>query len=284
MYTVFGASGHTGRIVAERLVAAGKQVRAVVRDVARAPAGTHAVGGDITDRAFVLRALADAEGAYLVVPPDVRSSDFVGHFRKIAESYAEALRENGTPHAVLLSSMGAQGTNLGPGTGNHYSEKILRPTPTVLTVLRPSSFMENLGANVVSMKTNGVLPVFGGDQDHRGHMIATRDISAIAVDALLAPPTKTRTIELDGPRAYSYVDVATVATRLLGRPVVATAVPLEAMANALVHHAGFSPEVAELLVQQVIAKREGRLVYEHPESVVAGPTPLETVLGELLAH
>lgn len=62
MYTVFGASGHTGRIVAERLVAAGKQVRAVVRDAAKAPAGTHAFVGDVTDRAFVVRALA---GAYL---------------------------------------------------------------------------------------------------------------------------------------------------------------------------------------------------------------------------
>jgi len=282
MYTVFGASGHTGRIVAERLVAAGKQVRAIVRDAAKAPAGTHAFVGDITDRAFVVRALADAEGAYLVVPPDVRSRDFIGHCRKIAESYAEALRANGTTHAVLLSSMGAQNPNIGPGTGNHHSEQIIRPTPTVLTVLRPSSFMENFAAHVLSMKSNGLLPVFGGEEDHRVPMIATRDVGNVAADALLATPTKTRTLELNGPADRSYGDAAAVASHLLGRTVVATALPLEAMAPALVQHAGFSPEAAALLVQAIVARREGRLAYETRASVMPCPTPLETVLRELL--
>ncbi|HEY4180535.1 MAG TPA: NmrA family NAD(P)-binding protein [Kofleriaceae bacterium] len=284
MYTVFGASGHTGRIVAERLVAAGKQVRAVTRDAKKAPAGTDAVVGEMTDRAFVVRALADAEGAYLVLPPDVRSRDLIALNRGIAESYAEGLRVNRTAHAVLLSSMGAQNSNIGPATSNHEAEKILRASATPLTILRPPFFMENLGGNIGPMKSDGVLPVFGGDEEVPFPMIATRDIGSIAADALLAPVIKTRTLELNGPADRSYADVAAIASELLGRTVTARALPLEAMAPALVQHAGFSPEVAALFPQMIVARREGRSVYEHPASVVRGSTSLETFLGALLAH
>ena len=37
MFTVFGATGHTGSVVVERLLAAGKQVRVIVRSADKAP-------------------------------------------------------------------------------------------------------------------------------------------------------------------------------------------------------------------------------------------------------
>lgn len=282
MYTIFGASGHTGRIVAERLVAAGKSVRAVVRDAAKAPAGTQAFIGSLTDSAFVTRALEGAEGAYIIVPPDVRSHDLLGLNRGIAENYAAALRAAKTPHAVQLSSMGAQSSNIGPATSNHNAEQILASVATPMTILRPPYFMENLAGSVHPMRSDGMLPVFGGDEGLPFPMIATVDIGNFAADALLAPVTTTRIVEISGPREYSYVDVAAIASQLLGRPVTAKALPLEAMAPALVQHAGFSPEVAALFAEMIVARREGRTVYANPATVVAGSTPLETVLRELL--
>ena len=164
---------------------------------------------------------------------------------------------NQIAHAVVLSSMAAQNSGIGPATSNHEAEKILRPTPTALTVLRPPYFMENLAGSIGPMKSDGVLPVFGGDEALRFPMIATRDIGNIAADALLAPPTKTRTLELSGPRDYSYVDVAAIASKLLGRPVSAKALPLEAMAPALVQHAGFSAEVAALFTEMINGTSQG---------------------------
>ena len=142
MYTVFGASGHTGRIVAERLVAAGKSVRAVVRDAAKAPRGTEPVVGNLADRDFVIHALAGAEAAYLIVPPDLKARDMLAQNRAIAESYLEGLRVNRVRHGVVLSSLGAQHTvSIGPATSNAIAERILRAAPSVLTFLRPPFFM-----------------------------------------------------------------------------------------------------------------------------------------------
>ena len=67
MFTVFGASGNTGSVVARRLLDAGKKVRLVVRDPSKVAAlrsrGAEVVTGDVTDAGTVESALAGAEGA-----------------------------------------------------------------------------------------------------------------------------------------------------------------------------------------------------------------------------
>lgn len=284
MYTVFGASGHTGRIVAERLIAAGKSVRAVVRDPNKAPRGAEAFAANLSDRAAVRDALAGAEAAYLVVPPDPTSRDLIAQNRAIAEAYAEALRANHVKHAVTLSSLGAQHTSgIGPATSNAIAETILAPAPTVITFLRPPYFMENLASSVHPMKSDGVLPVFGGGEQYPFPMIATRDIAAAAAEALLAPPAKTRIVEMRGPRDYSYADVAAIASQLLGRTVTATPLPIDAMVPALVQHGGLSPEVAALFRQMIEAGQQGKFAYTDPANAITGTTPLDVVLKELLA-
>jgi uncharacterized protein YbjT (DUF2867 family) len=70
MFTVFGASGNTGSVVAKRLLDAGKKVRLVVRDPNKVAAlrsrGAEVVTGDVTDANSVKSALAGTEGAYLL--------------------------------------------------------------------------------------------------------------------------------------------------------------------------------------------------------------------------
>src|SRR5512140_1939069 len=79
MFTVFGATGNTGSTIANLLLDQGKRVRAVVHDPKKADAlkarGAELVTGDVTDRATVVAALAGAQGAYLIVPPDNTSQD-----------------------------------------------------------------------------------------------------------------------------------------------------------------------------------------------------------------
>jgi len=62
MFTVFGATGNTGAVVAERLIAAGKPVRVAVRDASKVRVrGAEIVTGDLSDAAFVTRALTGAD-------------------------------------------------------------------------------------------------------------------------------------------------------------------------------------------------------------------------------
>jgi len=107
-------------------------------------------------------------------------------------------------------------------------------------------------------------------------MVATRDIGDVAADALLAPPAATQWIELSGPKEYSFADAAAAATKILGRPVKATPVPLDAMVPTLTKF-GFSENVAGLYREMTTAFAGG-LGFEGTGRAVRGKVPLEDVL------
>jgi uncharacterized protein YbjT (DUF2867 family) len=280
MFTVFGATGNTGSIVAERLLAAGKQVRAVVRSAdkgaALAAKGATLVIGDVTDAKLVAQALAGAEGAYLLLPPDMAATDLIAKNRSVVDNYLAGLVAGKVPHAVFLSSVGAQlESGNGPIRASHYGEVTLpRATGTALTILRASAFMENVLGYAHPMKADGVLPVFGGGESYPFPMTATRDIGEVAAAALLAPATQV--IELQGPRDYSYADAAAAATQILGRPVKATPVPIEAMVPTLTK-LGISENVAGLLREMTEAFGRG-LTFEGKGTRVRGKVELADVL------
>ncbi len=80
MFTVFGATGNTGTHVVRGLLEAGKKIRVLARDpkkvVSLRDAGAEILQGDVLDAPSVARALAGAEGAYLLLPPDPTADDF----------------------------------------------------------------------------------------------------------------------------------------------------------------------------------------------------------------
>ncbi|HTJ80516.1 MAG TPA: NmrA family NAD(P)-binding protein [Polyangiaceae bacterium] len=288
MFVVFGATGHTGSIVTERLLAAGKRVVAVVRDPARAGAlaarGAELAVGDLTDAAFVERTLAGAEGAYLLAPPDFAAEDLLAKNRRVIDAYLAGLEAAATPHAVFLSSVGAQlSAGTGPTLFSHYGEiTLVKASRTRITFVRAPFFMENILGSAHAMRTDGVLPVFGGGEAHRFPMIASRDIADVAADALLAPPSTTEWIELRGPRDYSWVDAAAIASKVLGREVTATPLPLDAVVPILTG-AGFSANVAGLFRELHEAIGRGVITYEGRGRAIEGKTELEAVLGRGLA-
>ena len=287
MFTVFGANGNTGSVVARRLIDAGKKVRLVVRDPKKVAAlrsrGAEVITGDVTDASAVKSALAGAEGAYLLIPPDNTSNDLVGRGHRIVDSYLAGLNAAKVPHAVMLSSIGAQRpTGTGPIVIVHYAETTLpKAAATRFTFLRAAYFMENILANAYPMKQDGVLPVFGGGESYAFPMVATHDIGDVAADALLALPAATQWIELSGPREYSFVDAAAAASRILGRSVKATPVPLDAVVPTLTRF-GFSENVAGLYREMIAAFGTG-LGFEGKGRAVRGKVPLEEVLRAGLA-
>jgi uncharacterized protein YbjT (DUF2867 family) len=282
MFTVFGASGNTGSVVAKRLLDAGKKVRLVVRDPNKVAAlrsrGAEVVTGDVLEAKAVKSALAGAEGAYLLIPPDPRSTDFLGRGRRIVDDYLAALTDARVPHAVMLSSVGAQKpSGTGPIVTVHYAETTLpKAGATKFTFVRAAYFMENILANAYPMKNDGVLPVFGGGEAHPFPMVATGDIGNVAADALLAAPSATQWIELQGPREYSFADAAAAAAKIVGRPVKATPVPLDAMVPTLTK-LGFSENVAGLYREMISAFASG-VGFEGKGRSVRGKVPLEDVL------
>jgi uncharacterized protein YbjT (DUF2867 family) len=121
--------------------------------------------------------------------------------------------------------------------------------------------------------------VFGGGETYPFPMNATRDIGDVAADALLSPPSAHEWIELRGPREYSYVDAAAIASKIIGRPVTVTVLPFDQMVPTLVGQ-GMSESFARLVREMTEAFQNG-LAFENKGRQLRGKVELADVLAAL---
>jgi uncharacterized protein YbjT (DUF2867 family) len=233
MYAVAGVSGRTGSVVADALLQAGKRVRVIVRDGARAAPwrarGAEVAIASLDDEHGLARALAGVEGAYLISPQDMRSPDPISDGWRIADAIARALQQSRPGHLVLLSSLAAhhaEGTGL--SLTLHAAEERLADAPLPITFLRAAYLLENW-LPVLGAAAGGTLPTFIRP-DRTIPMVATRDVGVAAARLLLeGPPAGRDLLEVSGPHDYSPADLASVLTALLGRPVQPEPLPLDAV-------------------------------------------------------
>ena len=82
MFVVMGATGHTGKVVAERLLEQKRKVRVLGRSKERLQSleqrGAEAVAVDINDQAALAKAFHGADAAYVMIPPNEKSQDPLG--------------------------------------------------------------------------------------------------------------------------------------------------------------------------------------------------------------
>src|SRR3954469_5863835 len=147
MYAIAGASGHVGSVAAETLLAQGKRVRVIVRDAGKAAGlaarGAEVVTASLDDEAALAAALAGTDGAFLLLPPSRTSASPLEDYAVLSARYARAVTAARLPHAVLLSSFGAQHpTGTGPIRAVRRAELDLAATGIAVTAVRPSSFYE----------------------------------------------------------------------------------------------------------------------------------------------
>lgn len=288
MFTIFGASGNTGKVAAETLLAGGEKVRVMVRDPKKVDSlkklGAEVLAGELASKGDVARALQGAKGAYVLLPPNMASTRYLAERREMADVLAAAIQETRVPHVVLLSSIGAQHpSGTGPIAALHHAERTLAPlTGTTFSFVRAAYFMENFLSNVQPMKADGVLPVFGGGESHPFEMVASQDIGKTAASLLLSPPKSNETIRLHAAKSYSNVDVARIAASILGRPVLAKPVAIEAMVPTL-QSFGISENVASLYREMTVAGQQGLLSYEGNERAIVAPTTLDAFLTSVLS-
>lgn len=288
MFVVLGATGNTGSVVADRLLGAGKKVRVLVRDAGKAAAlkarGAEVVTGSLESAADVKAAFAGAEGAYVLMPPDVKSDDLLGRAKKITAAIAEAVRAHRTPHVVLLSSVGADvPSGTGPIVTVHHAEEVLGAIDgTRLTAIRAAYFMENLLGMLHPMKADGVLPALSAGTSYAFPMIASGDIGEAAANALLSPPTESQIIELSAKDPISFDDAAKAFGDALGRPVKAVSVPYAGIVPALTA-VGMSAHMAGLYAEMAQAFDEGRAHFHGNQVTVHGATDLRTFVKRALA-
>jgi uncharacterized protein YbjT (DUF2867 family) len=141
VFVVLGSSGNTGKGVAETLLSQNKKVRVVVRDIAKGQAwkdaGADVSIADVEDGAALERAFTDAEGAYVLLPPNFSSTQVRVDNNRRTSTIAAAIDAAGVPHVVFLSSIGAQQADgTGPVLGLRDAEATFIRSRAAATFIR----------------------------------------------------------------------------------------------------------------------------------------------------
>jgi uncharacterized protein YbjT (DUF2867 family) len=286
MYVISGATGNTGRAAATKLLRAGKQVRALVRDPNKArdlaELGAELVQVELGSTRALERALTGATGVYLLSPPDMATSDFLSERAALLSSVASAIEAAAVPHVVFLSSVGAQHAS---GTGIiqsvHQGEQALSASGVPCTFVRAAYFVQNWGAVLPVAKQDGVLPSFL-PADFTFPQVSSVDVGNVAADALLDGPRGKRILELAGPRDASAREVAASVSKLLGRPVQVVEAPVSAVVPTFMSF-GISSNIASLYQAMYEGVINGRVSWQgNGAELRRGTIGIEDALRPLL--
>lgn len=213
---VTGATGTTGRRVADLLTRAGAPVRRASRSSPQrfdwGDPATHDPAFAGADRAYLLGPLADPDPAQTVRPVLERAVD------------------RGLRRVVLLGSSAVERGGAGLGA---LADLVATTVPEPV-VLRPSWFAQNfLGGppNDRGLSRGRVVTATG---DGRVPFVDAADIAAVAVHALLAPAPPAPDLVVTGPEALSYAAVCALHTALTGRQADHESVTADDLAARLV--------------------------------------------------
>jgi uncharacterized protein YbjT (DUF2867 family) len=215
---VTGATGTIGRQVVEQLVKRGADVRALVRDPAKAdfPAGVTVVQGDLLDVDALRGAFSGVSTLFLLnaVVPDEFTQALIA---------LNLAREAGIARIVYLSVIHSDRyVNVPHFAGKYGVERMIEQMGFNATVLRPAYFMNNDLTIKDVVLGYGVYPMPIGGKGLA--MIDARDIGEIAAIELIRREQSTGSLPLDrinlvGPDTLTGPDVAAIWSEVLGRTI-----------------------------------------------------------------
>lgn len=287
MYVVTGATGNTGSVVVNHLLAAGKKVRGISRSGGHlqpmAEKGVEPFVCDLTDREALAEAFTGAEGVYVMSPPDPTRTDFRAHQDAVTDSVASALERSEVTHAVMLSSIGAdKAEKTGPVVGLHRMEdRLNRIAGLNVLHLRAGYFMENTLMQAELIQNTGLAmgPLL---PELKVPMIATRDIGSAAAEALLKLDFSSHsTRELLGPADITMQEVATAFGRAIGMPGLKYVQPPEDEVRAGMLQMGMSADLVRLILEMTTALNNGfmkALESRNPQNTT--PTTFESFVHQ----
>jgi uncharacterized protein YbjT (DUF2867 family) len=221
MILVTGASGTVGRPVLEEVVKTGKPVKAMYRsaeDARSAPARVATVIADFADKATLAKALQGIDAIYLVCSP-------IPQLVELESNVIEACKQARVGYLVLNSALGAGDYPKSFPAWHRQVEDKLKASGLQYAIFRPNSFMQNIAAyNAPSIRAQGAF--YSAMDDAKLSLIDVRDIAAIVAKALTDPAAFAgKTIELNGPEAFSYSEIAAKISRVAERKVQFVNIP-----------------------------------------------------------
>jgi uncharacterized protein YbjT (DUF2867 family) len=243
---VASATATTGAATVRSLVAMGVPVRAMVRqlddpralELASLP-GVSLVEGNFDDLTSIASVLEGISRCLLV------SSAFVYEQFERETLFLEAAAAAGADLEVVVristaSCLIRPGTKGAYGRAHHGIEAFAKTMNYPVVHLNPNWFLSNWIGNASEAKSNGTVSLpCSGNGPRRFHFIDPRDVGDAAATILtlplddLKPFLEKKNIEIHGPTALNYSDVAAALTKAVGYSIVVRQIPREDFISAL---------------------------------------------------
>jgi uncharacterized protein YbjT (DUF2867 family) len=274
---VTGASGFVGRHVVQALVAAGKDVRALVRDPEQgASLGCELVQGDMTDAASLRRAVEGVEAvAHLVAVRQGKEEKFQRVMVQGGRDLLDAANEAGVERFLLMSALGTREENVDvvPYFRAKWDvEQLVKGSGIDHVIFQPSFIFGPDGGIIPTfrklVKLAPVTPIIGSGE-RRIQPIWVEDMAAYFARALDLEAATNRTFEIGGPDAVTWNEFWARYRRALGirrRPTIHMPVGLMRV-NAL---------VTERLPGDIPLTRDLLTMLEHEDNVVTNDEARQT--------
>ena len=262
---VTGATGTIGREVIRHLCKKDVAVRAGIRDVAKARnqfgESVELTPFDFEDADSYPKALKDVEKLF-VLPPLV--PDQV----KVTLALVDAAKCAGVRHIVKLSAIGADpAASFTVGRWHGETDQYIRDSGLGFTLLRPNSFMQNF-INYFPPRDSVIHLPWG---EGRASFVDTRDVGAVAAEALIGDGRDGVTYDVTGPEALGLADVARILSAVSGVQIRYVDVP-EAAAREGMLQAHIPQWQVDALLELHAINKQG-----HWEAVTSD---VETVTGK----
>jgi uncharacterized protein YbjT (DUF2867 family) len=292
MILIVGASGRLGGLVARRLLADGRQVRAMSRNPGSVAElgrlGAEIVQGDQRDPQS-LAAACRGVGVVFTATHAFNSSgsngpdavDDLGNRHLI-----DAARAAGVRLVVFTSILGARADH--PVNMYRYkyaTEQYLRDSGLGYTILRPAPFMETwreiLGDSVVK---RGTAMVFGRGTNPI-NFVSVEDVASSAARAIEDQQALGNTVEVGGPENLSQVQFVRAIQQMIGRPVKIRHIPLPMMRVMRVATQRINPVFSRLTLAGIIMDTED-MTFDPANLLAQFPiklTRLEDVIARRIA-
>lgn len=246
---VYGASGLTGRGVADELTKAGHQVVGGSRHPEKLPGGTNLryVAVDATRPELGLDALNEVDAVTLLSPPG-----FTNQFEILSPWIARA-KERGLKKVVLMTAMGVEFAP--PEAPFRKLELFLEDSGLNFTIVRPNWFMQNFNTFWIA----GILKdrkIYFPGGEAQASFIDARDISAVIARIVGGDGYKAQALNLTGGAAITHTDAARFISAATGLDIQYVDMAPEAFVSGLIA-AGLSADYANFLGYIAGALREG---------------------------
>ena len=285
MLLIVGATGQLGGTIARRALAAGRDVRILVRPGSQYEellrTGAQAIQGDLKDADSLQQACQGVEAVITTAnsakrggPDTTDSVDRTGNAALI-----DAAATAGVQHFVFTSLFGADVQSLNPFVAaKGKSEEHLRASGVPYTILQPDIFMDVWIDAIVDRPLRSRQPVtLIGAGQAKHSVVAERDVAAFALNALDNARARGMTVAIGGPRPVSWSDIVATYQKFLGYPVTVRNLPPGSMLPG-------APE----FVSRALAMME---TYESPIDMTQTArdfnvlsTPVETYVRESIAR